>query len=130
MLSEQPLSSLRRASRVQLNLLSFDDTLLARGEPVRTAGRAIADDVLDYAAPATQGYPFLVQLIGDLAWKADPQNTMGDARRAFQRARRTMGSHTHNPPSATYRQQTGPSSPRWPATTDHHGYPTSGPDSA
>jgi hypothetical protein len=100
LLSEKSLTFLRRASKVQLDLLSFDDTLLALGEPVRAAGRAIADDVLDYAARATQGYPFLVQLIGDLAWKADPQNqqiSMGDARRAFRRARRTMGSHIHEP---------------------------------
>ncbi len=63
-------------------------------------GREIDAEALDYAVRATQGYPFLAQLIGDLAWKASPQQTLislDDVRSAYRKARRTMGRNIHEP---------------------------------
>ena len=43
---------------------------------------------------AAQGYPFLVQLIGDYAWRKSPQNTeisLDDAKAGYRRARRSIG---------------------------------------
>jgi len=94
------LTFLRRASRQMLDFLDYDDVLTAIGEPIRAAGRAIGDDALAYAAAGTQGYPFLAQLIGDLAWRATPESTdisLQDVSFAYRRARRMMGSHILEP---------------------------------
>ena len=100
LLSARSLTFLRRASRQSLDFLDYADVLTAIGKPIRDAGRTISDESLGYAAAATQGYPFLAQLIGDLAWRATPQTSeisLADVEGAYRRARRTMGSHILEP---------------------------------
>lgn len=100
LLGDKPLTFLRRASKIDLDLLSYPETLRAIGEPIRTAGRQVGEDTLDYMARASRGYPFLIQLIGDFAWKANRASaeiTLDDAMKAFRKAHRTMGSHVHEP---------------------------------
>ncbi|WP_292836533.1 ATP-binding protein [Microbacterium sp.] len=100
LLGARSLTFLRRASRQTLDFLDYDDVLRALGKPITDAGRVIGDEALAYAAAATQGYPFLAQLIGDLAWRAHPGNqeiSLDDVQNAYRRARRTMGSHILEP---------------------------------
>lgn len=100
LLSARSLTFLRRASRQTLDFLDYADVLTAIATPIRDAGRVIGEHPLAYAAAATQGYPFLAQLIGDLAWRAQPERaeiTMEDVVAAYRQARRTMGSHILEP---------------------------------
>ena len=99
-LRDKPLTFMRRAAKFDLDLLSFPETLLALGEPISTAGRDVEAQALDYMARASRGYPFLIQLIGDYAWKANrdlAEISVADAEKAFSKAHRTMGSHVHEP---------------------------------
>lgn len=91
---------LRRAEPVNLDLLDWESTLIALEQPIVDHGRRIDADALEYAARGTQGYPFLTQLIGDLAWKRRPDRdaiTLDDARSAVRRSKRKMGSNIHEP---------------------------------
>lgn len=98
LLAERGLTFLRRAERTSIGLLTPDDVVTALRKPIEDAGRSIGSTALDYAMRASQGYPFMAQLIGDLAWKADPERdeiTLDDVRAAYPKARRKMGSHIH-----------------------------------
>lgn len=91
---------LRRAHAENLDLLDWDSTLEAIRQPIEDHGRDIGDEALDYAARASQGYPFLTQLLGDLAWKEHPDSveiTLEDVISASRRSKRKMGSHIHEP---------------------------------
>lgn len=91
---------LRRAIPLHLETLTFSQTLDALRGPIEGAGRAIGDDALDYAARASQGYPYLVQLIGDLAWKEQPRKreiSLADVRAASADAVMKMGEAVHAP---------------------------------
>ena len=100
LLAARSLTFLRRASRQTLDFLDYPDVLTAIGKPIRDAGRRIDEESLAYAAAGTQGYPFLAQLIGDLAWRANaqtPEISLADVHGAYRKARRTMGSHILEP---------------------------------
>lgn len=98
LLSQPGLTFLRRAVRTPIGLLTPEDVLLALRQPIEDAGRAIDDDALDFAMRAAQGYPFMAQLVGDLAWKANPSAasiSTADVREAYPKARRRMGVNIH-----------------------------------
>ncbi len=91
---------LRRAEPVNLDLLDWESTLEALHSPIKQHGRSINSEALDYAGRGSQGYPFLTQLIGDLAWKANPEAdeiSLEDVRRAVQKSKRRMGANIHEP---------------------------------
>lgn len=99
-LSHRSLTFLRRSLRPPIDFLEYDDVVDAINIPILDRGRTIGPEALDYAVRATQGYPFLAQLIGDLAWKASANNTsisLDDVKSAYRRARRTMGRNIHEP---------------------------------
>ncbi len=55
---------------------------LALLQPVSDAGGTVEPHALDYLAESSRGYPYLIQLLGDEAWKAalgKPQITMVEA---------------------------------------------------
>ncbi|MGM1029227.1 MAG: AAA family ATPase [Actinomycetota bacterium] len=99
-LQDKGTTFLRRATLIDLDSLTLEETLRALREPIATAGRTIADDALEQAALASRGYPFLVQAIGSFAWEASPEDTaitLAAVRSAARRAHRTMGSNIHAP---------------------------------
>lgn len=99
-LSHKSLTFLRRSLRPPIDFLEYDDVIDAPRIPIVDRGREIDTEALDYAVRATQGYPFLAQLIGDLAWKASPRQTtisLSDVKSAYRKARRTMGRNIHEP---------------------------------
>lgn len=61
---------LRRADRITLHNLVPDNTAAALREPIEEAGKFIDSAALHHAIQATFGYPYLVQVLGHLAWTA------------------------------------------------------------
>lgn len=59
---------LRRADRINLGGLSDEDTRIALSVPVEQAGKTITAEALDLGVELSRGYPYLVQIVGDLAW--------------------------------------------------------------
>ena len=66
------LTFFRRAQQVRLDSLTLDESRSAIAVPVREHGRSIDDAVVDLAARASEGYPFLLQSIGARAWEHEP----------------------------------------------------------
>jgi hypothetical protein len=102
---------LRRARRFVLEPLTPVAAEEALDRPVRQAGRSIESRALRRAAAATYGYPFLVQLVGDHAWRQDTsvkRITAAHVEAAVEAARREVGTLLHEPAlndlSATDRQ--------------------------
>jgi len=94
------LTFIRRALPVEIGLIDYEEVKTAFAKPIADNGRLASDEVIDYMARAAQGYPFLIQLIGDLAWRAHPERdeiTLDDARSAFGAARRRMGANVYEP---------------------------------
>ena len=71
-LSDEVLTFLRRADRYHLGRVSFDDVAEAISTPIRNAGRSITPELSARAAQATDGYPFLIQLVGYHIWRLHP----------------------------------------------------------
>ena len=72
LLQDDVSTFLRRAERVDLGIVPRSEVMRALAEPIRGAGRRIGNEALEAAATATGGYPFLIQLVGDYSWNADP----------------------------------------------------------
>lgn len=100
LLSQRSATFLRRCVNVEIGILTYDQAYEAFEDPITSRGRSASDEVLDHITRASQGYPFLVQSIGDLAWRNNPKNdhiSMDDARHGHRMARRSMGSFIHEP---------------------------------
>ena len=60
---------LRRAERVHLGAVPLDDVARAIAQPMHHAGKTITNEALKTITDSTQGYPFMVQLVGFQAWR-------------------------------------------------------------
>jgi hypothetical protein len=58
------ISFLRRAFRRNLDSISIPEVKVAVKKTIELTGRTINSDALDTAAAATQGFPFMIQLVG------------------------------------------------------------------
>lgn len=99
-LSDPVTTFLRRAERYTLDAVNPSEVRRALRQPIETAGRTIADDALDIAAQGTQGYPFLVQLVGYQTWnarRAQSAISAADARTGVDAAIRRVGRLVHEP---------------------------------
>lgn len=65
---------LRRAARAELAPLEPHEVKDALRGPIEAAGRTITDEALDAAVEATQGWPYLTQLVGGRAWELAGQD--------------------------------------------------------
>jgi len=89
LLTQEHTTFLRRSREIDVRLLSPGQVKTVLTETVRIGGRSIDDDALDRLVSISQGYPYLVQLVGDYAWRNDPRAdtiTREDAEVAFDRA--------------------------------------------
>ncbi|WIM66847.1 ATP-binding protein [Corynebacterium breve] len=66
---------LRRARHYELGPLTIDDATATLRDTAQEAGKPFLNDAARRAGELTQGYPYLVQLIGYLAWN----HAVGDA---------------------------------------------------
>ncbi len=69
LLEDDAISFLRRGFRHSMEAISLNDVAYAMRETIEGAGRTIDDSALAMAAEATQGYAFLIQLIGYHMWR-------------------------------------------------------------
>lgn len=101
LLNEDVTTFLRRAKRFRLGPLTRPDAEDALRIPIEAANRTIASDALEAAVSATYGYPYLVQIIGDYAWKHAPAErtelTLDDVTWAIRRAVYDIGEQVHAP---------------------------------
>ena len=100
MLNDSLLTFLRRADRHHLERVDEDAVREALREPVLSAGRSLAPPVLDTMVAATQGYPFLIQLVGDQVWRKatdEGEIDLTSANAGVDAARRRLGQLVHAP---------------------------------
>lgn len=91
---------LRRARRFVLEPLSPVAAEEALRVPITEAGRTVDDAVVATMAEATHGYPYLVQVIGDRAWRQEPgasRITPEHVERGIAEAVREAGFALHEP---------------------------------
>jgi hypothetical protein len=99
-LSDEVLTFMRRADRHHLGVVAEDAVREAIAQPLAERGRAIAPDALHAIVLATQGYPFLIQLVGDQVWRkarGGDQITLDAAHAGIDAARRRLGQLVHEP---------------------------------
>jgi hypothetical protein len=99
-INDDVLTFLRRAERHTLGAVPRDDVARGFRLPIESSGRTIDDDTLEVLVDGTRGYPFLLQLIGSHAWRANPDTpaiTAEDAVHGVARARRRLGTLLHEP---------------------------------
>lgn len=63
------MTFLRRANRIDLGLISDDDVAIALAEPLKNTEISWDDDALAEAVSICGGYPFMIQLIGQQAFR-------------------------------------------------------------
>jgi len=91
---------LRRAERSHLGAVDPDDVGRAIAEPMAHAGRRLTQAALAAAVDGTQGYPFMVQLIGFQMWRLSRGQDLVDldvALEAVEAAGRRVGRLVHEP---------------------------------
>ena len=90
---------LRRAERVTLENLTPEDTRVALETPIHAAGGQISEAALDLAVEGTGNYPYLVQLVGDEAWRAAGEGDIRESHvhAALGTAERSMFRQIHEP---------------------------------
>lgn len=93
---------LRRARRYDLGPLTDDDAALTLAETSRDAGLPLSDEALREAVALAQGYPYLVQLVGYLAFAAAKRSSAAEIDREHVASIRdeaiaTMGAQVHHP---------------------------------
>lgn len=89
LLKQEHTTFLRRSKDLDFRRLSPQETKHVLAETARIGGRPVDPDALDRLTAISQGYPYLVQLVGDYAWRADPTGrtiTLRDAEAALDRA--------------------------------------------
>lgn len=98
LLTDQVSTFLRRADRRHLRTVSPTDVAKALEVPIRAAGRTITEEALQIAVNGTGGYPFMIQLVGLHAWRAESDAAEIDARQArrgVDQAHRKVGQLVH-----------------------------------
>lgn len=69
---------LRRSRSVDFRRLTPRDSRFVLDETARIGGRAFTTEALDRLVAVSQGYPYLIQLLGDYAWRHDPRTDRMD----------------------------------------------------
>lgn len=97
LLNEGVTTFLRRAERYDLASTSIDEVRQAFAETFSDSGVTVDEDNLDTLSEATQGYPFLIQLVGYHVWrlakKGGGKVTGEIAREGIEAARKRMGAN-------------------------------------
>jgi len=72
MFHDKSISFIRRAFQHNLDAIPIADVKAAMQETVEISGRKIEADAIEAAAAYTNGFPFLIQLIGYHMWRQSP----------------------------------------------------------
>jgi len=95
LLADTNVTFLQRCARYEVGFLEPTEAWTALAEPVRERGGHMPAEAVDHAVAVSQGYPFMVQLVGFHAWQAasDPTTavTLQDVVDGTEIARRQVG---------------------------------------
>lgn len=100
LLRDDVLTFLRRADRYHLGAVDLEEVRRALQEPIETSGRHVDAEALEAMVEATQGYPFLIQLVGSHCWRKHRDSgriSPADAQSGIASAQRRLGSLIHAP---------------------------------
>jgi hypothetical protein len=98
--NDDVLTFLRRADRFVLGAVARSEVRRAIRQPIEIAGRSIGDEALEVMTEGTDGFPFLIQLIGAQTWRRHPEVdevTLRDAEEGVAAARRRLGVLVYEP---------------------------------
>ena len=93
LLRDDDISFFRRAFQHRMEAIPLNEVELALQETIETAGRSISRKALEMAAASTDGFAFMVQLVGYYAWRQHPAEgkiTKEDVEAAIAQAKRDM----------------------------------------
>lgn len=95
LLADTNVTFLQRCARYEVGFLEPTEAWAALAEPVRERGGHMPAEAVEHAVAVSQGYPFMVQLVGFHAWQAasDPTTavTLQDVVDGAEIARRQVG---------------------------------------
>ena len=95
LLADTHVTFLQRCARHEVGFLDHAPAWSALSEPIRERGGRLAPDAAEHGVAVSQGYPFMIQLIGFHAWEAAPDPTsvvaLDDMRAGAEVARRQVG---------------------------------------
>ncbi|WP_116113952.1 ATP-binding protein [Austwickia chelonae] len=100
LLNDDVVTFLRRAERYSLGEVPIADVATAFVQTFGDAGRQIGEKDAAFAARATYGYPFLVQLVGHRIWLRSPQAeevVHADVEAGIAQATQRLGTLVHEP---------------------------------
>lgn len=78
LLEQEHTTFLRRSRQLDFRRLSPGETRHVLEESIRIGGRRIEEDAIKQLIAVSQGYPYLVQLVGDYAWRNTPSTDVID----------------------------------------------------
>ena len=73
LLEQDHTTFLRRSRQLDFRRLTPSETRRVLEESIRIGGRRIDEDALKQLIAVSQGYPYLIQLVGDYAWRNSPR---------------------------------------------------------
>lgn len=98
-LNGKALTFLRRAKPEELGAIPLDEVRQSMRQTMNDAGLAVEDDALDYLVPETEGYAYLIQLVGYCVFASARRHaqdarvvTLEDARQGVEEAFETFAS--------------------------------------
>lgn len=98
LLNDNVLTFLRRSERHEIGAVPQVEVSRALQEPILRQGGEVEDLALREMTESTQGYPFLIQLIGSHCWLEGQGNIqVDDARKGVSAAKRRLGSLIYEP---------------------------------
>lgn len=102
LLNDDSVSFLRRSMQYQLGRISDADVRIAVRKTFLFAGKDIAEDALEACVDATQGFAYMLQLVGYRTWNESDGGVvdLDDARRGIKAAQADMEEHIFR---STYR---------------------------
>lgn len=94
-----PVTFLRRANRIETGMVSIEEVRRALEETTAQVGVTWSSDALDTASMATGGYPFMIQLVGQHAFRNLSGSKIDEdaVSLGIGAARRKLGQLVHEP---------------------------------
>ena len=94
-----PVTFLRRANRIETGMVSIEEVRVALEETTAQVGVSWTPGALDIASKATGGYPFMIQLVGQHAFRNLIDNKINEdaVKHGIGAARRKLGQLVHEP---------------------------------
>ena len=94
-----PVTFLRRANRIETGMVPIEEVRMALEETAAQVGVSWTPEALDAASNATGGYPFMIQLVGQHAFRNLTDNEINEeaVSHGIGAARRKLGQLVHEP---------------------------------